>query len=41
MAYPAWITRIRDPSQPLQQAGDLLGYDLRVLAELVKSRRDQ
>ncbi|MFD9286675.1 hypothetical protein ACFWD7_58185 [Streptomyces mirabilis] len=38
MAHPTWITRVRYVSQPLQQTGDLLGYDFDTLSELVKGR---
>ncbi|WP_329359777.1 hypothetical protein [Streptomyces sp. NBC_01483] len=41
MAHPAWVTRVRHLGQPLQQARDLLTSDLRILAQLVKGRRDQ
>jgi hypothetical protein len=41
MAYPAWITRVRDLGQPLQQARDLLGDGPGILTQLVKDRRDQ
>ncbi|WP_267964993.1 hypothetical protein [Streptomyces fulvoviolaceus] len=41
MAHPAWVTRVRHLGQPLQQARDLPGYDLRILAQSGKGRRDQ
>ncbi|MFF9077885.1 hypothetical protein ACF1BP_36325 [Streptomyces sp. NPDC014735] len=40
MAHPAWITRVRYFSQPLQQTRDLLGYDCEMFSELVKGRWD-
>ncbi len=41
VAHAAWITRVRNLGQPFQQARDLLGSGLRLLAQLVKGRRDQ
>ncbi|MER5908135.1 hypothetical protein ABT150_50425 [Streptomyces mirabilis] len=37
VAHPAWIARIGDLGQPPQQARDLLGCDLRMLAKLVRA----
>lgn len=36
----AWVSRVGHLGQLLQQAGDLVGYDLRMLADLIKGRRD-
>jgi hypothetical protein len=41
VAHPARVTRVRHLGQPLQQARELLWSDLRILAPLVKGRRDQ
>ncbi|WP_323874541.1 hypothetical protein [Streptomyces sp. 3212.3] len=41
MPYAAWVSRVGHLGQPLQQARDLVGYDLGMLAELVKGTRDQ
>ncbi|MFF7049681.1 hypothetical protein ACFY94_15135 [Streptomyces griseorubiginosus] len=41
MAHPTRILRVRHLGQPLQQARDLLGHDVEMLAEWVKGRRDQ
>jgi hypothetical protein len=39
--YTAWVSRVGHLGQPFQQARDLVGYDLGMLAELVKGRRYQ
>jgi hypothetical protein len=39
--HTAWVSGVGHLSQPLQQARDLLGYGLRMLAELVHGRRDR
>ncbi|WP_344469877.1 hypothetical protein [Kitasatospora kazusensis] len=41
MANSARITRIGHLGKAYQQPGHLFGRDLRVLAELVKGRRDR
>ncbi|MEU0427709.1 hypothetical protein ABZ235_29700 [Streptomyces canus] len=41
MPYAARVSWVGHPGQPLQQARDLGEYDLGMLAELVKGRRDQ
>ncbi|WP_432190579.1 hypothetical protein [Streptomyces sp. Tue6028] len=41
MPYAARVSRVGYFGQPLQQARDLVGYGLGMVAELVKSRRDQ
>ncbi|WP_185806547.1 hypothetical protein [Streptomyces sp. RP5T] len=41
VAYPAWITRVRYLGQLPEKAWDFLGYDLGVLAQLVKGRWGQ
>jgi hypothetical protein len=37
----AWITRVGDFGEAFQQAGEVVEPDRRLVAELVKSRRDR
>ncbi|MEU1340024.1 hypothetical protein [Streptomyces sp. NPDC005827] len=41
MPYAAWISRVGYLGQPLQQTRDLADYEPGMLAEPVRSRRDQ
>lgn len=41
VTHPALITRVRHLAGPVQQARDLAGYGLGVLAQPVKGRRDR
>ncbi|MES4887396.1 hypothetical protein [Streptomyces sp. NPDC096012] len=41
MPSAAWVSRVGYLGQPLQQTRDLIGYDLGMLAELVKGKRGQ
>jgi hypothetical protein len=41
VTHAAWVTRVRDLSKPLQQAGHLAGPNVGLLAELVKGRRNR
>ncbi|MEH0586850.1 hypothetical protein QA942_23285 [Streptomyces sp. B21-106] len=41
MSDPAWVARIGYLGQAFQQAGELVEPGRRLVAELVKSRRDR